>query len=107
MEQSGHLFIRSLCVAKHVVVLGAGVVGLTTAWYLRADGHQVTVIERNDDVASETSFANGGQLSYSYVAPLAGPGVLSKLPTWLWRQDSPVRFHPRVDPHQWSWLLRF
>jgi D-amino-acid dehydrogenase len=91
----------------HVIVLGAGVIGLTTAWYLRADGHRVTVIERNDDVASETSFANGGQLSYSYVAPLAGPGVLSKLPTWLWRQDSPVRFHPRVDPQQWSWLLRF
>jgi D-amino-acid dehydrogenase len=91
----------------HVIVLGAGVVGLTTAWYLRADGHQVTVIERNDDVASETSFANGGQLSYSYVAPLAGPGVLSKLPNWLWRQDSPVRFHPRFDPQQWSWLLRF
>jgi D-amino-acid dehydrogenase len=91
----------------HVVVLGAGVIGLTTAWYLRADGHQVTVIERNDDVANETSFANGGQLSYSYVAPLAGPGVLSKLPNWLWRQDSPVRFHPRIDPQQWSWLLRF
>ena len=91
----------------HVIVLGAGVIGLTTAWYLRADGHQVTVIERNDDVASETSFANGGQLSYSYVAPLAGPGVLSKLPNWLWRQDSPVRFHPRIDPQQWSWLLRF
>jgi D-amino-acid dehydrogenase len=91
----------------HVIVLGAGVIGLTTAWYLRADGHRVTVIERNDDVASETSFANGGQLSYSYVAPLAGPGVLSKLPNWLWRQDSPVRFHPRIDPQQWSWLLRF
>lgn len=91
----------------HVIVLGAGVIGLTTAWYLRADGHQVTVIERNDDVASETSFANGGQLSYSYVAPLAGPGVLSKLPNWLWRQDSPVRFHPSIDPQQWSWLLRF
>jgi len=91
----------------HVIVLGAGVIGLTTAWYLRADGHQVTVIERNDDVANETSFANGGQLSYSYVAPLAGPGVLSKLPNWLWRQDSPVRFHPRIDPQQWNWLLRF
>ena len=84
----------------HVVVLGAGVVGLTTAWYLRADGHQVTVIERNDDVASETSFANGGQLSYSYVAPLAGPGVLSKLPKWLLKRDSPVRFRPGVDLQQ-------
>jgi glycine/D-amino acid oxidase-like deaminating enzyme len=78
----------------HAIVLGAGVVGLTTAWYLQADGHQVTVIERNDDVASETSFANGGQLSYSYVAPLAGPGVLSKLPKWLLRRDSPIHFRP-------------
>jgi D-amino-acid dehydrogenase len=90
-----------------VIVLGAGVVGLTTAWYLRAEGHEVTVIERNDEVASEASFANGGQLSYSYVAPLAGPGVLSKLPTWLLRRDSPVRYRPRVDFHQWTWLLRF
>ncbi len=91
----------------HTIVLGAGVVGLTTAWYLRADGHQVTVIDRNDDVASETSFANGGQLSYSYVAPLAGPGVLSKLPNWLLRRDSPVHYHPRVDLQQWRWLLKF
>jgi D-amino-acid dehydrogenase len=91
----------------HAIVLGAGVVGLTTAWYLQADGHQVTVIERNDDVARETSFANGGQLSYSYVAPLAGPGVLSKLPKWLLRQDSPIHFRPRIDLQQWRWLLQF
>src|ERR1700677_1471343 len=101
MEQSGHLFIRSLCVAKDVVVLAADVVGLATAWYLRADGHQVTVIERNDDVASETSFANAGQLSYSYVAPLAGPGVLSKLPKWLLRRGSPICLRPRVVLQQW------
>ncbi|WP_354141994.1 D-amino acid dehydrogenase [Bradyrhizobium sp. RT11b] len=91
----------------HTIVLGAGVVGLTTAWYLQADGHQVTVIERNDHVASETSFANGGQLSYSYVAPLAGPGVLSKLPNWLLRGDSPVQYRPRADFQQWNWLLQF
>ena len=91
----------------HAIVLGAGVVGLATAWYLRADGHQVTVIERNDDVAGETSFANGGQLSYSYVAPLAGPGVLSKLPGWLLRADSPVRYRPGIDLQQWRWLLQF
>ena len=91
----------------HAIVLGAGVVGLTTAWYLQADGHQVTVIERNDDVARETSFANGGQLSYSYVAPLAGPGVLSKLPKWLLKRDSPIHFRPRIDLQQWRWLLQF
>jgi D-amino-acid dehydrogenase len=91
----------------HVLVIGAGVIGLATAWYLRADGHEVTVVERNQDVALETSFANGGQLSYSYVAPLAGPGVLAKLPGWLLRDDSPVRFRPRADPEQWRWLLQF
>jgi D-amino-acid dehydrogenase len=91
----------------HVLVIGAGVIGLATAWYLRADGHQVAVVERNRDVALETSFANGGQLSYSYVAPLAGPGVLTKLPGWLLRGDSPVRFRPRADLEQWRWLLQF
>jgi D-amino-acid dehydrogenase len=91
----------------HVLVLGAGVTGLATAWYLREDGHTVTVVERNEDVALESSFANGGQLSYSYVAPLAGPGVLSKLPFWLLRGDSPIRFRPRLDPDQWRWLAQF
>jgi D-amino-acid dehydrogenase len=91
----------------HVLVLGAGVTGLATAWYLREDGHTVTVVERNEDVALESSFANGGQLSYSYVAPLAGPGVLSKLPSWLLRADSPIRFRPRLDPDQWRWLAQF
>ena len=91
----------------HVLVIGAGVIGLATAWYLSADGHQVTVVERNHGVALETSFANGGQLSYSYVAPLAGPGVLAKLPGWLLREDSPVRFRPRADLEQWRWLLQF
>jgi D-amino-acid dehydrogenase len=91
----------------HVLVLGAGVTGLATAWYLREDGHTVTVVERNGDVALESSFANGGQLSYSYVAPLAGPGILSKLPSWLLRGDSPIRFRPRLDPDQWRWLAQF
>ncbi len=91
----------------HVVVLGAGVVGLTTAYYLARDGHRVTVVDRNDGVALETSFANGAQLSYSYVAPLAGPGVLPKIPPWLLRRDSPLRFYPKLDPDQWRWLLEF
>ena len=90
-----------------VLVLGAGVTGLATAWYLRQDGHQVTVVERNQAVALEASFANGGQLSYSYVTPLAGPGVLSKLPLWLLRKDSPVRFSPRLDLEQWRWIGAF
>jgi D-amino-acid dehydrogenase len=79
-----------------IMVLGAGVIGLTSAYYLSRAGHQVIVVDRHADVATETSFGNGGQLSYSYVAPLAGPGVLSKLPVWLARKDSPVRFRPRA-----------
>ena len=90
-----------------VLVLGAGVAGLASAWYLARDGHDVTVVERNHGVALETSYANGGQLSYSYVAPLAGPGVLPKLPPWLLRRDSPLRFEPRLDWRQWRWCLEF
>jgi len=91
----------------HVVVLGAGVIGLTTAWCLLREGHSVTLVERNQGVALETSYANGGQLSYSYVAPLAGPGVLPKLPPWLLRPDSPLRMRPELDPQQWRFCLAF
>ena len=90
-----------------IAILGAGVAGLTTAWYLARDGHKIEVIERNQGVALETSFANGAQLSYSYVAPLAGPGVLPKVPPWLLRRDSPLRYYPAFDLHQWRWLAEF
>ena len=90
-----------------VIVLGAGVVGMAAAWYLWRDGHQVTVVERNRGVGLETSFANGGQLSYSYVAPLASPSVIPKIPPWLLRRDSPLRFRPEIDPDQWRWCLEF
>src|SRR3954453_17671576 len=90
-----------------VIVLGAGVIGLATAYYLVRDGHDVTVVDRNDGVALETSYANGAQLSYSYVAPLAGPGVLPKIPPWLLRRDSPLRFYPKLDARQWTWALAF
>ncbi|MHA7679480.1 D-amino acid dehydrogenase [Cupriavidus sp. PET2-C1] len=90
-----------------VVIVGAGVIGMSTAWRLAGDGHEVTVLERRDGPGEETSFANGGQLSYSYVAPLAGPGVLAKVPGWLLRPDSPMRFRPSGNPAQWRWLAAF
>ena len=90
-----------------ICVLGGGVVGVATAYYLARDGHEVTVVERAAAAGLETSFANGGQLSYSYVAPLADPSVIPKLPRWLLRADSPLRFVPRMEPQQWWWLLRF
>lgn len=90
----------------HVIILGAGVIGLTTAWQLVRDGHRVTLIDRNPGVGQGASFANGAQLSYSYVAPLASPAVLRALPGYLLRPGS-VRFQPSADPAQWAWLLRF
>lgn len=90
-----------------IVVLGAGVAGVAAAWSLWRDGHAVTVLERNAGVALETSYANGGQLSYSYVAPLASPSVIPKIPPWLLRRDSPLRFRPGLDPDQWRWCLAF
>ncbi|WP_321854633.1 D-amino acid dehydrogenase [Paraburkholderia tropica] len=90
-----------------ICVLGGGVIGVTTAYFLARDGHQVTLVERRADVAQETSHANGGQLSYSYVAPLADPSVLPKLPQWLFSRDAALRFVPRLDPHQWRWCVEF
>ncbi len=90
-----------------IVVIGAGVTGLAAAWFLVEDGHDVTVVDRLPGPGQETSFANGAQLSYSYVAPLAGPGVLPKIPPWLLRRDSPLRFRPSLDPDQWRWLAAF
>lgn len=90
-----------------VCVLGGGVIGVTTAYYLARHGHQVTVLEQHDGVGLETSFANGGQLSYSYVAPLADPAVLPKLLGWLLKRESALRFVPRPDLRQWRWSLSF
>jgi D-amino-acid dehydrogenase len=67
----------------------------------------VVLVDSQARPAEVSSYANGGQLSYSYVAPLAGPGVLPSVPGWLLREDSPLRFRPRLDPHQWRWCLQF
>ncbi len=91
----------------HACVLGAGVIGVTSAWQLAQQGWQVTLVDATTEPASGASHANGGQLSYSYVAPLAEPDVLPHLPTWLLNPSSPLRFRLRADPHQWRWCLQF
>jgi D-amino-acid dehydrogenase len=90
-----------------IIVLGAGVVGVTGAWYLAEAGHEVTVIERRDAAGLETSFANGGQISAGHAEPWAKPSIVPKILRWLGREDAPLLFRPRADPAQWEWGLRF
>ncbi|MBV8603393.1 MAG: D-amino acid dehydrogenase [Pelomonas sp.] len=92
---------------KHVMVIGGGVVGLTTAWSLLERGLAVTVVEREAGVGLGASRANGGQLSYRYVSPLADAGVPLKALRWLLDPDGPLRFKPEFDAAQWSWLAGF
>jgi D-amino-acid dehydrogenase len=91
----------------HVIVLGAGLLGVTSAWFLRQQGHDVTVIDRQAAPAAETSFANGGQVSVSHAEPWANPGAPAKLLKWLGREDAPLLFRLRADPAQWRWGLGF
>jgi D-amino-acid dehydrogenase len=90
-----------------VLVLGAGVVGVTSAWYLARAGHEVTVLDREAAAGMETSFANGGQISVSQAEPWANPGAPAKIIKWLGREDAPLMFRLRADRRQWSWGLRF
>ncbi|WP_291007975.1 D-amino acid dehydrogenase [Ferrovibrio sp.] len=91
----------------HVVVIGAGVIGMSTAWALARDGHRVTVLEAGPEPATGTSHANGAQLSYSYVAPLANPGIWADLPKLLFGPGAAVRFRPGLDLQQYRWGLQF
>jgi D-amino-acid dehydrogenase len=89
-----------------VLVLGAGVVGVTTAWRLAQEGAEVTIIDRHPDVAMETSFANAGQVSPGYAAPWAAPGVPMKALKWLFQRHAPLSIRPDGTAFQWQWLLQ-
>lgn len=89
------------------IVMGAGILGVSTAWHLLDRGHEVTVIDRQPDAAMETSFANGAQISVSFCEPWANAQAPFKVAKWLLRDDSPLLFRPRLDPHQWRWGLAF
>ncbi len=90
-----------------IIVLGAGIIGISTAWYLLEQGHEVTVVDRQDEAALETSFANGAQISVSFCEPWANAGAPFKVAKWLLRDDSPLLFRPKLDPRQWLWGLSF
>ena len=82
-------------------------IGVTSAWYLARAGHAVTLIDRQDAAAMETSYANGGQISTSHAEPWANPGTPAQVLKWLGREDSPLLFRLRADPRQWAWSLAF
>ena len=88
-----------------VIILGSGVIGTTTAYYLAQAGHDVTVLERQPGAGLETSFANAGEVSPGYSSPWAGPGVPLKAIKWLMMQHSPLVIKPMLDPAMWRWGL--
>jgi D-amino-acid dehydrogenase len=90
-----------------VLVLGAGVIGVSSAWYLRQTGHDVTVIERQNAAGLETSFANGGQISVSHAEPWANPGAPLQILRWMFKEDAPLLFRPSLDWRQNRWGLSF
>lgn len=89
-----------------VTILGSGVIGVATAYYLSRAGHEVTVIDRQPGPALETSFGNAGELSYGYASPWAGPGIPMKAIKWLLMKDGPLVIRPMLDPRMWIWGLR-
>ncbi len=89
-----------------ILILGGGVIGITSAWYLRKAGHEVTVVDRELGPALETSFANAGQLSYGYTSPWAAPGVPFKAVKWLFQRHAPLAIRLTTDPSQYRWMLQ-
>jgi len=90
-----------------VLVLGAGVVGITCAHYLSRDGHEVTVVDRQSGAALETSFGNAGGICPGFAGPWAAPGMPLKVLRWLFRSHAPLMLRLRLDPAQWRWLAQF
>ena len=88
------------------IVLGAGIVGVTSAYKLVKAGHEVTVIDRQPGPALETSFANAGEVSFGYCSPWAAPGIPAKALKWLFMQHAPLILRPRVDVAMLSWLVK-
>ena len=91
----------------NIIVLGGGVIGVTTAYFLSAAGHEITVVERREGPGLETSFANGGQISVSHAAPWSRPELPGQLIRWMGRRDAPFRMIPQPDPHMWRWGISF
>jgi D-amino-acid dehydrogenase len=90
-----------------VIVLGSGIIGTASAWFLNKAGHDVTVLERQPGVAQETSFANGCQISVSHAEPWANPAAPMKVLKWLGKEDAPLLYRFRPEWLQWKWGMHF
>ena len=88
-----------------VLVLGSGITGITSAWYLAEQGHEVVVIDRQPDAAEETSFGNAGQLSFGMSSPWAAPGIPLKAIKWMFQSHAPFKVRPSLNPAQWQFML--
>ena len=93
--------------SKNVAVIGAGVIGITTAYYLAKQGHKVTVYEQEPYPAMRTSFANGGQVSVSNSEVWTTWGNVKKGIKWVFKKDAPLLIRPRLDYKQWKWIVKF
>ena len=91
----------------HVTVLGAGIIGVSTAWHLLQRGHEVTLVDRQPDAALETSFANAAQISVSYCEPWANREAPLKALKWMFSATAPLLVRPQWDLAQWRWCLQF
>jgi len=91
----------------HIIILGAGIIGISTAWHLLEQGHEVTVVERQPAAALETSFANAAQISVSYCEPWANREAPLKALKWMLSKEAPLLFRPRLSWQQWRWSLLF
>lgn len=91
----------------NIIVLGAGIIGISTAWHLRERGHEVTVVDRQSGPALETSFANAGQISVSYCEPWANRQAPWKALQWMFDKEAPLLLRPQWDMAQWRWCLQF
>ncbi|HVJ43106.1 MAG TPA: D-amino acid dehydrogenase [Dongiaceae bacterium] len=91
----------------HVIVLGAGLMGVTSAYYLAKEGHEVTVVDRRPEVAMETSFANAGLMTPGHASAWASPRAPMILLRSLWRGDTSLRYRLKLDPRMWGWTLQF
>jgi D-amino-acid dehydrogenase len=94
-------------VSKHVLIVGGGIVGLSTAWYCARKGYRVTLVERGGPDRSGCSFVNAGMLVPSHIVPLASPGMVRLGLRWMWNPESPFYLKPRLDPDLLSWGWRF